>query len=87
MAEALWWQVLNHCDGREVSSPYTGISLVRNCNPLGPYSRTIPRVLRGSQGGMRFLMSEVPLWRQVLDHAAGSNSNTSQGLPRTTIGP
>jgi len=29
--------------------------------PLGPYRRPMPRVLGGSQGGGRFLMSEVPL--------------------------
>ena len=25
---------------------YRGTSLIRNCTPLGPYSRTMPRVLR-----------------------------------------
>ena len=40
---------------------YRGTSLIRNRRPLGPYSRTMPRALRGSKGGGRFLMSEVPL--------------------------
>ena len=29
--------------------------------PIGPYSRTMPRALRWSQGWGQFLMSEVPL--------------------------
>ena len=33
--------------------------------PLGPYSRTMPTVLGGSYGGGRFLMGEVPLYRQI----------------------
>ena len=38
---------------REVSvgtdhSVYEGISLIRNRHPVGPYSRTMPRVLGGS---------------------------------------
>ena len=40
---------------------HRGTSLIRNCNFLGPYRRTIPRVLRWSQGVWLFLMSEVPL--------------------------
>jgi hypothetical protein len=36
---------------------YRGTSLIRNQPPLEPYSRPRPRVL----GGVRFLMSEVPL--------------------------
>ena len=39
---------------------YRGISLIRNSAPLGPYSRTIPRVLGGSHG-VGALMGEVPL--------------------------
>ena len=37
---------------------YRGTSLIRNCNLLGPYSRTVPRA---TIGGVLFLMSEVPL--------------------------
>ncbi|KAJ1489294.1 pre-mRNA splicing factor component-domain-containing protein [Baffinella frigidus] len=37
------------------SSAYRGTSLIRNRPPLGPYSRTMPRALRWSQGGGRFL--------------------------------
>jgi hypothetical protein len=43
------------------SGRYRGTSLVRKRTPLGPYRRSIPRVLGGSYGGGRFLMSEVPL--------------------------
>ena len=40
---------------------YRGTSLIRITPLIGPYSRTIPRVLWWSQGGGLFLMSEVPL--------------------------
>ena len=40
---------------------YRGTSVIRKRTPVGPYSRTMPRVLGGSQGGLRFLMGEVPL--------------------------
>jgi len=33
--------------------------------PLGPYRRPMPRVLGGSSGGVRFLMSEVPLYSEA----------------------
>ena len=33
-----------------------------NCPPIGPYSRTMPRVLWRSWGVAEFLMSEVPLY-------------------------
>ena len=36
--------------------------LIRNCNLLGPYSRTVPRALWWPKGGVLFLMSEVPLY-------------------------
>ena len=39
-----------------------GVSLIRKRPPLGPYSRPVPRLLRQSQRGERFLMSEVPLY-------------------------
>jgi hypothetical protein len=40
---------------------YRGFLLTRKCAPLGPYSRTIPRVSRGSQGVGRFFVGKVPL--------------------------
>jgi len=40
---------------------YRGTSLIRNHHPVGPYSRTMPRLLWRSWGGGRFLMREVPL--------------------------
>ena len=36
-------------------------SLERKFNPLGPYSRIVPRVLGGSWGSERFRRGEVPL--------------------------
>jgi len=43
------------------ASTYRGTSLIKNSHPLGPYSRPMPRALWWSQGGMRFVVSEVPL--------------------------
>ena len=40
---------------------YRANSLIRKRQPLGPYRRPMSRVLRGSSGGLRFLMGEVPL--------------------------
>jgi len=40
---------------------YTGTSPIKNYHPVGPYSRTMPRLLWRSRGGGRFIMSEVPL--------------------------
>ena len=51
------------CADLTASAAYRGTSLIRNGPLLGPYSRTIPRVLKWSQGGGLFLMSEVPLYR------------------------
>ena len=42
---------------------YRGASLIRNCAPLGPYSRIMPRALWWANGGGRFIVSEVPLYR------------------------
>ena len=45
---------------------YRGTSLIRNSAPIGPYGRTILRVIWWSLGGGGlFLMSEVPLWGGV----------------------
>ena len=45
----------------QVEEAYRGTSPVRNTPLLGPYSKTIPRVLWWSYGGGLFLMGEVPL--------------------------
>ena len=44
-----------------MEAEYRGTSLRRKRFPLGPYSRPMPRVLGGSQGGGHFLMGEVPM--------------------------
>ena len=44
---------------------YRGTSPIIKRTALGPYRRLMPRVLRGSQGGVRFLLSEVPLYSKV----------------------
>ena len=41
---------------------YRGTMLKRKRTPLGPYRRPMPRVLGGSQGVVRFIMSKVPLY-------------------------
>ena len=48
---------------------YRGTSLIRKRTPLGPYRRPIPRVLGGSKGGGRFLMSEPPLYPPRYPHS------------------
>jgi hypothetical protein len=47
----------------EISNPKKKslMYFTRKRTPQGPYCRPMPRVLRGSQGGGRFLMGEVPL--------------------------
>ena len=42
------WMGMLHA---RVRPRYRGTSLIRNCHPVGPYSRTMPRALRGSWGG------------------------------------
>ena len=42
-----------------------GTSLTRNTPFVGPFSRTIPRVMWWSQGRGLFLMSEAPLHYRV----------------------
>ena len=69
---------------------YRGTSLIRNCNSLGPYSRPIPRALRRSWGGGRFLIREVPmhsrasLFASVRKTAEGAGRNKGGGF-RTEI--
>ena len=50
---------------------YRGTSIIRKRPPLGPYCRPMPRVLGGSEGGGRFLMSEVPLYMTVDSEPGG----------------
>ena len=56
------------------------ISLIKNSASLGPYSRTLPRVLRLSYGGVPFLVSQVPSHR-------GTCLASCRRNPGTTIGP
>ena len=46
---------------------YRGTSLTRGPPPLGPFRKPMPGVVRGSEGGERILMGEVPLKPAVLD--------------------
>ena len=47
---------------RTLQQACRGTSLIRKCPPLRLYSRPMPRVLRVSLGGGRFLMGEVALY-------------------------
>ena len=61
---ALTWGAHDCSLNRAAGAPeghYRGTSLIRKRTPLGPCRRPMPRVVGGSQGGGRFLMSEVPL--------------------------
>ena len=62
---------------RVVAGVYRGTSLIGNTPLLGPYSRTIPRVL-GARGGGLFLMSEVPLF-----FISSQLSPAATGVPRS----
>ena len=57
-------------------TPLQGVFAHKKLPPLGPYSRPVPRVLGGSKGVERFVMSEVPLHRV-----------TSLVRRRTPLGP
>ena len=61
-------QVVRHKESKRsrpfTTTTYRGTSLMSNTPLLGPYSRTIPRVLWRRKGGGLFLMSEVPLHPQ-----------------------
>ena len=50
-------------EDRAMSRAYRGTSLIGNRHPVGPYIRTTPRLLWQSCGRVRFLMSEVPLYK------------------------
>ena len=57
---------VSHADGRPCCV-YRGTSFISDSPLLGPYSRTLPRVLWWSKGRGLFLMSEVPL-QVMVDH-------------------
>jgi hypothetical protein len=56
---------------------YGGTSLMRNTPLLGPYSRTIPRVLWWSQVEGLFLMSEVPLYGGTFKTCSDRNGSSA----------
>ena len=73
-------------------SLYRGTSLIRNSDPLGPYSRNMPRALWRPYGGGLFLMSEVPL--DVCDvrlelawDARGMHGHLTHKKPPPPLGP
>ena len=53
---------------------YRGTSPIRKRTPLGPYRRPMPRILGGSEGGGRFLMGEVPLYRTRTEQTTGKST-------------
>ena len=46
-------------DPRMFAARYRGTSLIRNHPLVGPYGRTMPRVLGWSKGGGLFLIREI----------------------------
>ena len=54
---------------------YRVTSPLRKRTPPGPYRRPMPRVLKGSWGGGRFLMGEVPLYRPPASVQGGNTLN------------
>ena len=55
-------------EGLHDEYPCRGNPLTRKRTSLGPYNRTTPGALWGSEGGGRFLMIEVPLHSYELHH-------------------
>ena len=72
---------------------------IRNCLPLGSYSRPMPRALRWSKGGGQFLMSDVPLYMVTTEvsirhnhtffssHQEGKAQSQATGVPRSKEPP
>ena len=58
-----------------------GTSLLRKCNPLGPYCRPMSKLLGGSQGGGRFLMGEVPQHTSAVSRKIEELTSPSIYLP------
>ena len=69
-------------------SKYGGTSLIRNTPLLGPYSRTMLRVLERSQRGGRFLMGEVspvnPNRKRCYGRSTPVNPNLKRSYGRGT---
>ena len=61
MAGATWNAVLALAAVDQALSTHRGTSLIKDCPPIGPYSRNMHRALWRSLGGVQFVMSEVPL--------------------------
>ena len=59
---------------------YRGTSLTRKGTPLGPRRRPMPRVQGRSQGGGRFLVSEVPLHRKGIQTPMAQSRSTKNRL-------
>jgi len=53
---------------------YRGTSLIRNRRPLGPYSRTMPKDLRGSWGGVKVLLELAMSLRRWSSNPSGKRS-------------
>ena len=57
--------------------------MIRNRAPLRPYSTTMPRALWWPYGGVLFLMSEVPLYRDRIRSLVGKVTEHSRTLQLT----
>ena len=56
-----------------------GYLAIRNRHPVGPCSRTMPRLSWRSWGGMRFLMSEIPLYMNPWPRKGNTKTPTPLG--------
>ena len=68
-------------------------SLIRNRQPVGPYSRTMPRLLWRSKGGSGFLWARYPCKETVIDtntaaiHAPPLQGNLAHKKQPHPVGP
>ena len=62
--------------------PRTEVLRFQERTPLGPYRRSMPRVLGSSHGGGRFLMGKVPPYQETL--AADDRRTNSTRTENTT---
>ena len=83
------------CSGRKEKADLSktlhreGVTHSKQCTPLGPYRRPMPRVLGGSLRGKRFIMDEVLLYRNTqagtLQVPLPSDEETSQKVSKTFL--
>ena len=85
MGGTICLDVVSRLDGQHVFRSvkalqvYMATSLMRNCPPIGSYSRIMPEALRRFWGRAHFLMSEVPLF--FVDTLVGCRARAHPHIP------